>query len=94
MTHLFVARQDPKGLACPDTRERVEIRRGKSEVRNNDLALQHEAPAFPILLTKVLYSGTHAGDYLTLNDIADVKVELERLGSFVCSQQCNQEYID
>ena len=56
--------------------------------------LQREAPSFPILLTKVLYSGTHGGDYLTLKDIAEVKVELERLGSFVCSQQSNQEYID
>ena len=36
----------------------------------------------------------HGGDYLTLKDIAEVKVELERLGSFVCSQQSNQEYID
>src|SRR5713101_6063948 len=26
MTHLFVARQDPKGLARPNTRKRVEIR--------------------------------------------------------------------
>ena len=56
--------------------------------------LQREALAFPILLTKVLYSGTHAGDYLTLNDIADLKAELDRLGSFVCSQQGNQEYVD
>jgi len=56
--------------------------------------LQREAPAFPILLTKVLYSGTHAGDYLTLNDIADLKAELERLVTFVCSQQSNQEYVD
>src|SRR5262245_41867477 len=45
--------------------------------------LRREAAAFPILLTKVLYSGTHAGDYLTLNDVSDVKVELELLGSFV-----------
>ena len=56
--------------------------------------LQREAPAFPILLTKVLYSGTHAGDYLTLNDIADLKAELEGLVTFVCSQQSNQEYVD
>ncbi len=56
--------------------------------------LQSAEATFPILLTKVLYSGTHAGDYLTLEDIASLEVELDQLGSFVCSVQPNQEYID
>ena len=56
--------------------------------------LEREAASFPILLTKVLYSGTHGSDYLTLADIGEVRVELERLGSFVCLRQRNQEYID
>src|SRR5215510_2569577 len=38
--------------------------------------LQRESTSFSILLTKVIYNGIHAGDYLTLNDIADVEAEL------------------
>ena len=56
--------------------------------------LQRNEMMFPILLSKVLYSGTHGGDHLTLEDIAALEVELEQLGSFVCAAQPNQEYID
>lgn len=56
--------------------------------------LERDAMAFPILLTKVLYSGTHGGDYLTIDDITRVKVELGRLACFVCSDHRKQEFID
>ena len=56
--------------------------------------LERDEEKFPILLTKVVYSGTHAGDYLTLKDIEALAIELNRLGSFVCSSPRNQEYID
>lgn len=56
--------------------------------------LQRDEMLFPILLSKVLYSGTHGGDHLTLQNIAALELELVRLGSFVCAGQHNQEYID
>ena len=56
--------------------------------------LEREALRFPILLNKVLYSGSHSGDYLTLDDIAALPVELDKLALVVCSTQPNQEYIE
>jgi hypothetical protein len=56
--------------------------------------LERHASTFPILLTKVLYSGTHGGDYLTLDETAALKVELDRLASFVCLTQSDQGYVD
>jgi hypothetical protein len=56
--------------------------------------LQRDATAFPILLTKVVYNGIHGGDHLTISDIENLAIELERLGRFVCSTKHNQEYVD
>lgn len=55
--------------------------------------LSRDPAAFPILLTKVLYSGTHAGDYLLPNDLGELAYELERLGWLVCSTPANHEYV-
>ncbi|MCU0786152.1 MAG: hypothetical protein MUF81_19310 [Verrucomicrobia bacterium] len=49
--------------------------------------LQREAERFPLLLTRVLYSGTHAGDYLALDIIPALQRELESLAVFRCSTQ-------
>jgi hypothetical protein len=56
--------------------------------------LQRETPSFPILLTRVIYNGIHGGDYLTVEDIGAMEVELERLRSFVCAKRSNQVYVD
>ena len=56
--------------------------------------LGRDEKIFPILISKVVHSDTHAGGHLTLDDIAALEVELDRLDSFVCSAQPNQEYID
>jgi hypothetical protein len=56
--------------------------------------LEREVAAFPVLLGKVVYSGTHAGDYLCLEDLPGVRTELEELERFVCSSESNQEYVD
>jgi hypothetical protein len=37
------------------------------------------AEQFPVLLTKVVYNGTHAGDSLSLDDIERLQSEVERL---------------
>jgi hypothetical protein len=40
------------------------------------------APALPVLLNNVIYSGTHAGDYLNLEQVAALKEELRNLKRF------------
>ncbi len=49
-----------------------------SEFRN---ALWSKRDLFPILLRKVIYSGTHCGDHLCLRDVAKLAVELDGLRS-------------
>src|SRR3954468_4531178 len=39
--------------------------------------LQAKAERFPILVTKVVYSGSHAGDFLPVESIAALQTELE-----------------
>jgi hypothetical protein len=46
--------------------------------------LSREASGFPLILQKVVYNGTHAGDWLGLEQIPQLQVELERLGGFKC----------
>ena len=46
----------------------------------------HQVPLrFPILLTKVLYSGSHAGDFLSFRLVPALQTELEALADFRCS---------
>ncbi len=56
--------------------------------------LGREVEAFSILLSKVLYSGTHTGDYLLPEDLSNVQAELDRLDKFVSSSERNQEDVD
>src|SRR6185369_10596435 len=56
--------------------------------------LSRDPTTFPILLSRVLCSGMHAGDYLLPNDLEDVVFELERLGLLVCKRPTNQASVD
>jgi hypothetical protein len=56
--------------------------------------LNREAGKFPVVLGKVIYSGTHGGDYLTLNDVRLLEGELKQMDGFVCSDKANQEYVE
>jgi hypothetical protein len=38
-----------------------------------------DSESFPILLDSVLYSGTHAGDYLNLDQVRNMQKELKQL---------------
>lgn len=49
--------------------------------------LQHEADRFPILVTKVIYSGSHAGDFLRADEVPTLQRELELLSEFRCSSR-------
>jgi hypothetical protein len=42
---------------------------------------------FPVLVGKVIYSGTHCGDHLTLRDVNRLAVELDRLKSYRISDK-------
>jgi hypothetical protein len=53
--------------------------------------LQGEASRFPILLGKVLYSGSHTGDFLAVNVVPSLKAEIEALAGFKCSKRMAQE---
>jgi hypothetical protein len=46
--------------------------------------LNYRADSYPILLEKVLYNGTHAGDFLRLEDVEKIKEELARLSDHKC----------
>ena len=39
-------------------------------------------PTFPVLLGRVIYSGTHTGDYLTIAQVRKLAMELQQLKSF------------
>ena len=52
--------------------------------------LNREAEKFPVLLGKVLYNGTHGGDYLSLDDVKELQGELNHLDKFACSSKKNQ----
>jgi hypothetical protein len=44
--------------------------------------LQREPHNFPILLEQVVYSGSHCGDWLSLETIRSMQAELDRLQNF------------
>lgn len=48
---------------------------------------------FPVLLAKVLYNGTHCGDYLTLDEVTAVSREIEVLKTIHESKQEEEELL-
>ncbi len=56
--------------------------------------LGHQAKAFPALLSKVLYSGTHCGDWLTAEEVRTVQMELGQLKKHCCESARAQELVD
>ena len=46
--------------------------------------LSRHATMFPLILGKVVYSGSHGGDWIGPRDIPALKIELERLREFKC----------
>jgi hypothetical protein len=47
--------------------------------------LQQHAERFPLLLSKVLYSGTHCGDFISLAEVERLRPELEVLAGLPCA---------
>jgi len=55
--------------------------------------LSERASEYPVLLEKVLYSGTHGGDYLCPEDVDRVAVEIDRLKEVHCPERESEELI-
>jgi len=56
--------------------------------------LNRQGDDFPIILTKVIYSGTHCGDFLTMDDIRELQREMPRLKCFRCADAESQAFLD
>lgn len=55
--------------------------------------LERQADIYPVSLAKILYGGTHTGDYLSLVDVRNVQSELKLLEGHVCLNEINQGYV-
>lgn len=55
--------------------------------------LERQADMYPVSLAKILYSGTHTGDYLSLVDVRNLQDELKLLEGHVCLNEINQGYL-
>ena len=56
--------------------------------------LDKKAEDFPIILTKFIYSGSHCGDFLTMDDIRELQHEMPRLKDFRCDDTESQTFVD
>jgi len=55
--------------------------------------LQREAERFPILVTKVVYSGSHTGDFLRVEEIPALQSELKVLRDIRCSSRNAERFM-
>jgi len=55
--------------------------------------LQREPLRFPILLGKIVYSGTHAGDYISAELVPELQKEIEALAEFKCSTKETDDFM-
>ncbi|MGO8691415.1 MAG: hypothetical protein ACLQLG_17470 [Thermoguttaceae bacterium] len=56
--------------------------------------LEQSADRFPVILSKVVHNGIHAGDYLSLEDVRSVQQELKSLPPIACDNEEDQMYLD
>lgn len=47
--------------------------------------LNREASSYPFLLKRVVYSGSHTGDWIGLDQLPELQAELQRLATFKCA---------
>lgn len=55
--------------------------------------LNRQPTRFPILLRKVVYSGLHAGDVLTIEDVTQLQQELAVLKNFPASNPQREQWL-
>jgi hypothetical protein len=82
-------------LACEHRRgELIHHRLGNiSLIGRLRLELQREPSRFPVLLGKVVYSGSHAGDCLPIDLIQGLRSEIEELAHFKCSTPESDDFM-
>ena len=56
--------------------------------------LNKHTDLFPIILTKVIYCGTHCGDHLTIKDVLLLEREIRSLSTVRCVGNRSQEILD
>jgi hypothetical protein len=55
--------------------------------------LSKAADSFPIILSKVIYDGTHGGDHLTVDEVAELLNELNMLEARHSENSLREEYL-
>lgn len=50
--------------------------------------------SYPLLLGRVLYSGTHAGDYIDVADLEALEKEVALLSRHICQDASHAPYVD
>jgi len=58
------------------------------------MELERHPDWFPILLNKTIHNGIHAGDFLTVEDVRQVKEELKRLENYKCVDADTTPYME
>lgn len=56
--------------------------------------LEREKQHFPILLEKVVYSGTHGGDWLDFETVLGLEKEVTRISAFTVGKPEEQHWIE
>lgn len=56
--------------------------------------LSTESEKFPIILKKILYSGTHCGDFLSSEEVKNLEKEIEHLKDLVFSDEASQDRVN
>lgn len=56
--------------------------------------LSDQAEKFPIILKNILYSGTHCGDFLSLDEVKSLEKEIEYLKDLVFSDETDRDRVD
>ncbi len=55
--------------------------------------LAESAQDFRLLLTKVVYDGTHAGDWLAVSDVEQLGTEIHRLSTFHAPDEAGEAIV-
>ena len=55
--------------------------------------LRDRSDEFPMLFRKVVYSGTHSGDYLTIDEVEKLKDEVALLSEMIHEDSDSEDYL-
>jgi hypothetical protein len=55
--------------------------------------LQRTPDTFPLILSKVLYNGTHCGDFITTQEVPRLRAEISALAEVRCGEAQMEEFM-